>query len=373
MAMGINVNQADIINDKKSYVNLIDINKSYKGFKASNNINLSIDKGNLVALLGPSGSGKTTILKLLSGLENADSGDIYINGKRVNDVKPKDRGIGMVFQNYALFRYKTVYENIAFGLKLEKKDKTFIKQKTQELIELVGLKGMEKRYPSQLSGGQRQRVAFARAIATKPALLLLDEPFAAIDAKVRKELRNWLRELIDEVGITSIFVTHDQEEAIELADVIILTNNGKIEQIGTPKELYDNPKTAFAASFLGENVRVNNIEECKRFNGFGSLTNGDGAFIRPEYVNIYSSGEDIQPEASVEKAVVKNVIFKGNITEIELLIYGYTLKAYRQISQSPLKKGDEVSVFIQKMLVTEGEKVRTEYNEIYKSNESVVI
>ena len=167
---------------KESYVELKNVNKSFGGFEASKDININIKKGHLVALLGPSGSGKTTILKMLAGLENADSGDIYIAGTRVNDVKPKDRGIGLVFQSYALFRYKTVYENIAFGLKIEKKDKNYIKKRVNELIELVGLKGMEKRYPRQLSGGQRQRVAFARAIATQPQLLLLDEPFAAIDA-----------------------------------------------------------------------------------------------------------------------------------------------------------------------------------------------
>lgn len=359
--------------NENAYVRLNNINKKYKNFKASDNISFDIEKGKLVALLGPSGSGKTTILKIISGLENSDSGEIYIDGKQVNNVKPKDRGIGMVFQNYALFRYKTVYDNIAFGLKIQKKDKAFINDKVNKLIELVGLKGMEKRYPTQLSGGQRQRVAFARAIATQPQLLLLDEPFAAIDAKVRKELRNWLRELIDEVGITSIFVTHDQEEAIELADTIILTNNGKIEQIGTPRELYDNPKTAFAAGFFGENVKLDGIDSCRLFKGFNNIKTGDGAYVRPEYVSVYSDSDVIQPEASVEQGVVKNVVFKGNIAEAEIVVNNIALKAYRQVSQKLIKRGDKVKVFIEKMLVTDKNNVRIEYNELYRTNNSVVI
>lgn len=359
--------------NENAYVRLNNINKKYKNFKASDNISFEIEKGKLGALLGPSGSGKTTILKIISGLENSDSGEIYIDGRQVNNVKPKDRGIGMVFQNYALFRYKTVYDNVAFGLKIQKKDKTFIKDKVNKLIELVGLKGMEKRYPTQLSGGQRQRVAFARAIATQPQLLLLDEPFAAIDAKVRKELRNWLRELIDEVGITSIFVTHDQEEAIELADTIILTNNGKIEQIGTPRELYDSPNTAFAAGFFGENVKLDGIDSCRLFKGFNNIKTGDGAYVRPEYVNVYSDSEVIQPEASVEQGVVKNVVFKGNIAEAEVVVNNITLKAYRQVSQKLIKKGDKVKVFIEKMLVTDKNNVHIEYNELYRTNNSVVI
>ena len=183
-----------------------------------------------MGLLGPSGSGKTTILRILAGLEDAEKGEIYIAGQQVNQVKASKRGVGFVFQNYALFRYKTVYDNIAFGLKIAKWKKADIKERVEELIDLVGLRGMEKRYPNQLSGGQKQRVAFARALATQPQLLLLDEPFAALDAKVRKELRSWLRELINKVGITSIFVTHDQHEAIEVADEIIVMNQGRIEQ-----------------------------------------------------------------------------------------------------------------------------------------------
>lgn len=202
------------------YVAMKQIEKHYGDFKASDNVSFSIEKGKLVALLGPSGSGKTTILRMLAGLEYPDSGDIFINHKRMNDVPAAKRGIGFVFQNYALFRYMTVFDNIAFGLTIQKKPAKEIRERVYYLIHWVGLDGMEKRYPNQLSGGQRQRVAFARALAPNPTVLLLDEPFAAIDAKVRQELRNWLKETIHRVGITSIFVTHDQEEAVEVADEI---------------------------------------------------------------------------------------------------------------------------------------------------------
>ncbi|MBP5326092.1 MAG: ATP-binding cassette domain-containing protein, partial [Pseudobutyrivibrio sp.] len=200
------------------YIKLENINKNFVNFKASNNVNIEIEKGKLVALLGPSGSGKTTILRMLAGLEHQDSGDIYIDGKLVNGIPVQDRGIGFVFQSYALFPYLTVYDNIAYGMKIRRKSKAEIDSKVEELLELVGLTGLGKRFPDQLSGGQRQRVAFARALATEPQVLLLDEPFAAIDAKVRKELRRWLKEMIEKLGITSIFVTHDQDEAVEVAD-----------------------------------------------------------------------------------------------------------------------------------------------------------
>ena len=213
------------------YVEMKDICKNYGNFRASDHVSFGIEKGKLVALLGPSGSGKTTLLRMIAGLETPNSGDIYIDGQRVNDVPAAKRGIGFVFQNYALFRYMTVYDNVAFGLELAKVPKKEIKKRVTELLELTGLSGMEKRYPNQLSGGQRQRVAFARALAPNPQVLLLDEPFAAIDAKVRTELRNWLREMVVKLGITSIFVTHDQDEAVEVADEIIITNHGYIEQM----------------------------------------------------------------------------------------------------------------------------------------------
>lgn len=232
------------------YVEMKNIYKTFDGFRASDDVNFGIEKGHLAALLGPSGSGKTTILRMIAGLDRPDTGDILINGIRVNDQKGSKRGIGFVFQNYALFRYMTVAENIAFGMKVQKKGKAEIKTRVNELLELISMPDLGKRYPHQLSGGQRQRVAFARALAPNPQLLLLDEPFAAIDAKVRRELRTWLKEMIARVGITSIFVTHDQEEAMEVADTVIVTNQGKVEQIGTPEDICFHPKTAFVADFI---------------------------------------------------------------------------------------------------------------------------
>ena len=227
-----------------------DINKTFDGFHASRDVSFGIEKGHLAALLGPSGSGKTTILRMIAGLDRPDDGDILVEGKRINEIPGRRRGIGFVFQNYALFRYMTVEKNIAFGLEIQKKSKKEIKERVDELLELTSMKDLGKRYPHQLSGGQRQRVAFARALAPNPHLLLLDEPFAAIDAKVRRELRNWLKEMIGQVGVTSIFVTHDQEEAMEVADTIIVTNEGRVEQIGTPEEICLLPATAFVDEFI---------------------------------------------------------------------------------------------------------------------------
>lgn len=232
------------------YVELQHIHKTFDGFLASNDVSFGIERGHLAALLGPSGSGKTTILRMIAGLDRPDSGDILIGGKRVNELPGSKRGIGFVFQNYALFRYMTVEDNIAFGLQVQKKGRAEIRERVDELLELISMKGLEKRYPNQLSGGQRQRVAFARALAPNPHLLLLDEPFAAIDAKVRRELRTWLRDMIERVGITSIFVTHDQEEAMEVADTVIITNQGCVEQIGTPEDICRHPKTEFVADFI---------------------------------------------------------------------------------------------------------------------------
>ncbi len=250
------------------YVEMKDICKTFDGFQASDHVSFGIEKGQMAALLGPSGSGKTTILRMLAGLDRPDSGDIMINGFRVNDLPGNKRGIGFVFQNYALFRYMTVADNIGFGLEVQKKSKAEIKERVEELLELISMEDLGKRYPHQLSGGQKQRVAFARALAPGPGLLLLDEPFAAIDAKVRRELRNWLRDMIGRVGITSIFVTHDQEEAMEVANQVIIINQGKIEQIGTPEEICFHPKTEFVADFIeterfsqGNNAAVKSAAE----------------------------------------------------------------------------------------------------------------
>lgn len=330
------------------YVELKNINKSFKDFKASNNVNFSIEEGKLIGLLGPSGSGKTTILRMIAGLETPDSGDIIIGGTRVNDIPAGKRGIGFVFQNYALFRHMTVFENIAFGLQVQKKDKKFIKTRVQELIELVGLKGFEKRYPHQLSGGQRQRVAFARALAPNPKLLLLDEPFAAIDAKVRKELRSWLKEMVEKLGITSIFVTHDQEEAVEVADEIIVTNRGRIEQKGTPIEIYKNPKTPFVAQFIGESTIIDNYSSLK---GFDDIGDDSKAVIRPEFIQIGKDRDEISVPSAAEKGVVSSVSFRGNNIQIEVQVGENKLTGYRTLEDEPLKEGDEVLVLIHRIYV----------------------
>ena len=291
------------------YVEMKNIFKQYGNFRASDNVNFGIEKGKLVALLGPSGSGKTTILRMIAGLETPSFGDIYIDGKRVNDVPANQREIGFVFQNYALFRHMTVYDNIAFGLKLKKVPKDEIKKRVTELLDITGLAGLEKRYPNQLSGGQRQRVAFARALAPNPSVLLLDEPFAAIDAKVRTELRTWLRSMVTRLGITSIFVTHDQDEAVEVADEIIITNHGKIEQMGSPIEIYKSPATPFVVEFIGKASEVNDYSKLK---GFDEIQGAKRAIIRPEFVKL-SSMESSSSTTVLLRKVMLRIFFSEAI------------------------------------------------------------
>jgi len=236
-------------------IEIFNVTKTFDSFQALKEINLTIKTGELVALLGPSGSGKTTLLRIIAGLETADEGSIIFDGEDNTEKSAQDRKVGFVFQHYALFKHMTVFENIAFGLKVRpskhRPGKEAIRQKVQELLSLVKMEELAKRYPAQLSGGQRQRIALARALAVEPKVLLLDEPFGALDAKVRKDLRRWLRKLHDEYPITGVFVTHDQEEALDVADRIVILNQGKIEQIGTPEEVYDNPVNPFVYHFLG--------------------------------------------------------------------------------------------------------------------------
>jgi len=230
------------------------IRKSFGAFVALDGVSLSFPTGQLVALLGPSGCGKTTLLRIIAGLDFADSGEIVLEGEDASQTHVRERKVGFVFQHYALFRHMTVFENVAFGLRVRRRDRPpedVIRRKVTELLELVQLAWLGDRYPSQLSGGQRQRIALARALAVGPRVLLLDEPFGALDAKVRKELRRWLRRLHDELHITSIFVTHDQEEALELADRIVLMNHGKVEQVGSARDVYAHPATPFVYEFLG--------------------------------------------------------------------------------------------------------------------------
>ena len=334
------------------YVELKNINKHFGSFKASDNVSFGIEKGKLIGLLGPSGSGKTTILRMIAGLENPDSGEIIIDGKVINNVPASKRGIGFVFQSYALFRYMTVFENIAFGLRVLKKSENEIKERVAELVKLIGLEGLESRYPSQLSGGQRQRVAFARALAPNPQLLLLDEPFAAIDAKVRQELRHWLKEMIAKLGVTSIFVTHDQDEAIEVADEIIITNKGRIDQIGKPLDVYSKPKTAFVASFFGQ---PSIFKDYNKFHSFDTVPNVEQTIVRPEFVKVTKKNEVQKFKNSAEEGVVTDVAFRGSGIEITVLVNGETLTAHRSFDEAAIAVGEKVDVFIYRLFVTVGE------------------
>lgn len=335
------------------YVEMKNIYKRYGDFLASDNVSFGVEKGKLVALLGPSGSGKTTLLRMIAGLENPNSGDIYIDGKRVNDIQASKRGIGFVFQSYALFRYMTVYDNVAFGLKLKKMPEEQIRERVMELLELTGLAGMEKRYPNQLSGGQRQRVAFARALAPNPQVLLLDEPFAAIDAKVRTELRTWLKEMVQKLGITSIFVTHDQDEAVEVADEIIITNHGVVEQMGTPLEIYKSPHTPFVAQFIGRSSVVSEYDKLK---GFERIENADKAVIRPEFIKISKSGKLDQYISAAEEGMVTEVVFKGNRMDITVDINGISVIGERSLEKDIVNVGEKVHVLIYRLYVFDDEK-----------------
>src|SRR5215831_11424050 len=235
----------------KLSIELQKVSKQFGEVSAVRNVSFSVRDGELMALLGPSGGGKTTVLRMIAGLEMPTSGDIFIRGRRVNDLSVQQRNIGFVFQNYALFKNMNVSKNIAFGLKIKKWKRRDIKDRIQELMKLFGLEGLEKRYPHQLSGGQRQRAAIARALAPKPSVLLLDEPFGAVDAKIRQELREWLVTLHHDLNVTTIFVTHDQEEALEVANRIVIFSRGVLEQVGAPREVYDQPANEFVARFIG--------------------------------------------------------------------------------------------------------------------------
>ncbi|AFZ00713.1 sulfate/molybdate ABC transporter ATP-binding protein [Calothrix sp. PCC 6303] len=290
------------------------VSKHYGSFRAVDDVSLEFKTGSLVALLGPSGSGKSTLLRMIAGLETPSSGEIYITGKNATHKSVQERNIGFVFQHYALFKHLTVRQNIAFALELRKTPKRRIQQRVEELLDLVQLSGLGDRYPSQLSGGQRQRVALARSLAVQPQTLLLDEPFGALDAKVRKELRVWLRHLHEDVNVTTIFVTHDQEEAMEVADQIVVMNKGRVEQVGSTAEIYDQPATPFVMSFIGPvNILSSNagIQPSK-----GVVTTSDNRiFLRPHDILIHQN-------ASVDTvpAKVDRIIHLGWEIRIELLL-----------------------------------------------------
>ncbi len=299
-------------------IRLEQINKKFGDFVAVDNVNLSIQTGELTALLGPSGSGKTSLLRIIAGLEQADSGSIHFDELDISARHVSERGVGFVFQHYALFKHMTVYENVAFGLTVKPKKQRpapeLIRKKVQHLLELVQLDWTADRYPSQLSGGQRQRIALARALAVEPKVLLLDEPFGALDAKVRAELRRWLRRLHDEIHVTSVFVTHDQEEALEVADKIVVMNKGRIEQQGSPEQVYDNPANPFVYEFLGNvNLFHARIKQGKAEIGqlsvaspeFSNEQEASGfAYVRPHEMEVLLSPADQALEAKLDLITV---------------------------------------------------------------------
>src|ERR1700739_220501 len=283
------------------------VNKRYGDFAALDDVDFTVPAGSLTALLGPSGSGKSTLLRAIAGLDEPDTGTITINGRDVTHVPPQRRGIGFVFQHYAAFKHMTVRDNVAFGLKIRKRPKKEVNEKVDNLLQTVGLSGFQTRYPGQLSGGQRQRMALARALAVDPQVLLLDEPFGALDAKVREDLRAWLRRLHDEVHVTTVLVTHDQHEALDVADRIAVLNKGRIEQVGSPTQVYDSPANAFVMSFLGAVSELN------------------GALVRPHDIRVgrkpdmaIAGGDGTALSLGVARSSVDRVVALGFEVRVEL-------------------------------------------------------
>ena len=301
------------------------VSKRFGDFVALENVSITVGDGALTALLGPSGSGKSTLLRVIAGLETPDSGEVIIGGHEVTQSPARNRGVGFVFQHYAPFKHMTVHDNVAFGLSVRKRPKQEIKARVEELLGLVRLDGLAARYPSQLSGGQLQRMALARALAVQPQGLLLDEPFGALDAQVRAELREWLRKLHDEIHVTTIFVTHDQEEAMEVAEQIVVMNAGKIEQAGAPRELYESPANEFVMSFIGP---VNRL--------------GD-AFLRPHDIHILP-----EPDGTGTEALIERVVHLGFEVRVELRLHDgrevWAQVTREEAQQLELREGQILSV-----------------------------
>ena len=319
-------------------IEIRNVSKQFGDFQALRDVSLDIKSGELIALLGPSGCGKTTLLRIIAGLETADVGSIHFSGEDTTDVHVRERNVGFVFQHYALFRHMTVFENVAFGLRVkprkERPSEAQIKEKVMNLLKLVQLDWVAERFPSQLSGGQRQRIALARALAVEPKVLLLDEPFGALDAKVRKELRRWLRRLHDELHVTSIFVTHDQEEALEVADRVVVINKGKIEQEGTPQEVWENPASPFVYGFLGDvnlfkgrakdgQVYLEEGMQLASSEANGAVDKNAFAYVRPHELDVarYSPGQNTDGNGRTTGLVVQlsRAIVVGPIARLELI------------------------------------------------------
>ncbi len=343
------------------------ITKTFGDFKALDDISLQIHSGELLALLGPSGCGKTTLLKIVAGLEQPDSGKLLFEGRDATEKHVTERGIGFVFQHYALFRHMTVFDNIAFGLAVKPRrlrpSKAEIREKVTRLLKMVQLDWLADAYPSQLSGGQRQRIALARSLAVEPRVLLLDEPFGALDAKVRKDLRRWLRQLHDEIHLTSIFVTHDQEEALEVSDRVVVMNHGHIEQVGTPDEIYEHPASAFVTQFLGDvNLFHGRIQDENFTSGDFSqpLSEGHRQAATQDEVTAYIRPHDIELTQSADNALdrgrIDHVHAVGPIVRLELEREGdsqpvevvMTRERYRLLGLNP---GDTVYIKPRKMAV----------------------
>src|SRR5215510_10309628 len=312
-------------------IELKSVSKKFGEVTAVNDVNFTVNEGELMALLGPSGGGKTTVLRMIAGLEQPTEGDIFVRGQRVNDIPVQKRNIGFVFQSYALFKNMTVFKNIAFGLKIKKWGKKDIHDRVHELLHLLGLEGLDKRYPHQLSGGQRQRVAIARALASKPSVLLLDEPFGAVDAKIRQELREWLVTLHNDLNVTTLFVTHDQEEAMEVSNRIVIFSRGNLEQIGTPREVYEEPINEFVARFIG----VLNVLELKVEGGiarvgeleFPAHDRLEGSTMR---IGFRPFAVQVSPDVSAYRcrAVLRHTFFLGVMLRLELeLASGLTIRS----------------------------------------------
>lgn len=339
-------------------INLNHISKQFGAFTALKNINLDIPEGELVALLGPSGCGKTTLLRIIAGLEQADQGDVFLKGDKVTDKPVKNRQIGFVFQHYALFRHMTVFDNVAFGLRVkprrDRPSESDIAKKVHALLELVQLDWLNDRYPDQLSGGQRQRIALARALAVEPSVLLLDEPFGALDASVRKDLRLWLRNLHHDLNVTSIFVTHDQEEAMEVASQVVVLNHGRIEQQGSPSEIYDHPANAFVSRFIGQT----NVFELENSVHTTWLSNTGVDIPQQQKKVAHVRPHDIEIEKTVTdneaSAILKDWQHLGALIRVELVKNGSNGSAASVFAEMPndqfkrlnLNKGDKVDIKI---------------------------
>ena len=338
-------------------------------------VDLEVKKGEFVSIMGSSGSGKSTLMNILGCLDKPTSGDYILDGINISKVKDsqlsqiRNKKIGFVFQSFNLLPKLNALENVELPMVYAGIDSATRRKKAENALEWVGLAGRMKHKPNEMSGGQRQRVAFARALAPNPQLLLLDEPFAAIDAKVRQELRSWLKEMIEKLGVTSIFVTHDQDEAIEVADEIIITNKGRVEQKGSPVEIYQNPQTAFAASFFGQTSLIENYTS---FSTFDEIEKADSAILRPEFVKITKKNEVQKYKTSAAEGVVERVSFRGNNIELTVRCKDNVFTARRGLDENPIEAGEKVDVFIYRMFVTAGDKAYLIENKALNENSMII-